>query len=72
MEREQVDKILDFCESELCPVQVTWDNNEYTADFKHMIHARACYDELISQGEVLTLNPPLVEGTASAYYARII
>lgn len=69
MDREAVSKVLDYCEVTTAPVQITWDGNEYTADFKHDIHARTCSTELIEKGIDVIYNP-LIAGVR--YYARLV
>ena len=69
MDREAIDKVLDYCEVTTAHVQVTWDGNEYTADFKNDIHARTCSTELIESGIDVRYNPT-IDGVN--YYARLI
>ncbi len=69
MDREAIDKVIDYCEVNRASVQITWDGNEYTADFKNDVHARVCSTELITEGVDVLYNPKIKGIT---YYARLI
>ena len=72
MTRETLNRVLDHCQEFHCPVQVTYEHNVYTADFKHHAHAEACFAEL-RFSESLTLDPPILgRDDDSVYYARLI
>lgn len=64
MTREAIEKLIGYAEDQACPVQITFDGSEYTADFKHDIHAKVISTELIEAGFEVVYNPP-------GYYARL-
>lgn len=64
MTKEAIICLIEYIEDQLVPVQITFDGMEYTADFKHDIHARVCSTELIQRGFDVVYNPP-------GFFARV-
>ena len=68
MNREAIDKVIAYCEQYRCPVQITFDGENFIVDFKHDRHARDINTVLVAQGFYPTYNPT-IDGTQ--YYARL-
>ena len=69
MDRQAINKVIDYCEETSAPVQITWNGKEYIVDFKSDIHARTCSTELIEKSIDVRYNPT-IDGVS--YYARLI
>lgn len=73
MSYEAIKQVLQYCDEQGCPVQITGPSYDikfdWVADFRNDVHATVCHKELKAAGHDVVLNPTI---GLIHYYARIV